>query len=67
MCSKSKSITMSKSPPRYIALYTPTPEHRWTTGIPARNLSAAEVEQYGIDALKRAQCYRLVPVEAPEE
>ena len=57
---------------QYYALYAPTPEHRFVPGIPARDLSPAEVLQYGgIDVLKNAQCYELVLVEheqiEPEE
>jgi hypothetical protein len=52
--------------PRYIAIYTPSPEHWIAPGIPARNLDADEVEQYGIEALTNAQCYELVEVESLE-
>lgn len=52
---------------RYTAVYTPTPEHWIAPGIPARDLTEAEVAQYGIEALRNAQCYELVEVvELPE-
>jgi hypothetical protein len=44
----------------------PSPEHWIAPGIPARNLDADEVEQYGIEALTNAQCYELVEVESLE-
>jgi len=50
----------------YYAVYTPTPEHQAAPGIPARDLTPAEVEQYGIEALRNARCYELVEVEQPE-
>ncbi len=52
---------------QYYAVYTPTPEHVAAPGIPARDLSPAEVEQYGIEALRNARCYELVAVEQPPE
>ena len=57
------STTPLSSLPRFHALYVPSPEHRWAPGIPARDLSPDEVEQYGLDLLKNAQCYEFVPVE----
>ena len=60
------STTRSRSRPRYEAVYVRTPEHRFAPGIPARNLTEAEVEQYGVDNLRNAQCYQLVEVEPPE-
>ena len=51
---------------RYRAIYTPSPEHKWAPGIPARDLSEAEVELYGAANLRNAQCYQLVEVEQPE-
>ena len=55
---------------RYYAVYTPAPEHMWVPGIPARDLSAEEVQKYGVGALRNSQCYELVeivePVEEPE-
>ncbi len=58
------STTASQS--RLRAIYTPTPEHRAAPGIPARNLTAAEVELYGVENLRNAQCYQLVEDEPPE-
>lgn len=64
----SKSTTTRlPSQPRYVALYTPSPEHKWAPGIPARDLNEAEVERYGADNLRNAQCYTLVEIEPPEE
>ena len=60
------NTTHSQSRPRYAALYMPSPEHRFAPGIPARNLTEAEVELYGVDNLRNAQCYQLVEVEPPE-
>jgi hypothetical protein len=45
----------------------PTNEHLWAPGIPARNLSEAEVEHYGIEALTNSQCYKLELVDTLEE
>jgi hypothetical protein len=53
--------------PRYRAVYTPSPEHWITPGIPARDLTEAEVEQYGIEALTNSQCYEFVEIEPLEE
>jgi len=50
-----------------IAIYMPSPEHWAAPGIPARNLTEEEVEQYGIEALTNAQCYELFEVESLEE
>ncbi len=63
--STSKSSTQESPSPRR-ALYVPTPEHRFAPGIPARDLSEAEVALYGVDNLRNAQCYQLVEVEQPE-
>ena len=53
---------------RYHAIYTPTPEHMAVPGIPARDLSADEVERYGgIEVLRNSQCYQFVPVEEPDD
>jgi hypothetical protein len=49
-----------------IAVYMPSPEHWVAPGIPARNLTEEEVEQYGIEALTNAQCYELFEVESLE-
>lgn len=61
--SSSSPTTRSPSPPRYTALYHPTPEHHFAPGLPARDLTEEEVEHYGIEALTNAQCYILVEVE----
>ena len=53
---------------RYHAVYTPTPDHVAVPGIPARDLTPAEVEKFGgIDVLRNAQCYQFVEVEEPDE
>ena len=61
------NTTASPSRPRYRAVYTPTPEHKWVPGIPARNLTEAEVEHFGAENLLRSQCYELVAIEPPED
>lgn len=61
------STTASPSQLRYVAIYAPTPEHLWVPGIPARNLDADEVERYGVQNLRNAQCYELVSVESLDE
>ena len=65
--SSKSSTTRSPSPPRWIAYYTPSPEHWVAPGIPARDLTAEEVEHFGLEALRNAQCYELVEVESLEE
>ncbi len=58
---------------QYKYLYVPTPEHWVAPGIPARNLTAEEVELYGEQSIINAQCYQLVepdqaePETEPEE
>ncbi len=64
LTSKSTTQTLPLQP-KYVALYTPTPEHWIAPGIPARNLTAGEVELYGLEALRNAQCYELVEVTEP--
>jgi len=63
MSSKLRSSTAT-SGSRHRAIYAPSPEHMAAPGIPARDLAPDEVERYGIDALRNARCYELVPVEA---
>ena len=57
----------SPLPRRYYAVCAPTPEHRAVPGVPARDLSPEEVERYGGEDLRNAQCYELVEVEPPPE
>ena len=52
---------------QYRAIYTPTPEHRFSPGIPARDLTEEEVERYGVQNLRNAQCYQLVEIEPEPE
>jgi hypothetical protein len=52
---------------RYVAIYVPTPEHVAAPGIPARDLSEDEVELYGVENLRNAQCYELVEIVDLEE
>ena len=52
---------------RYRAIYKRTPEHVAVPGIPARDLSADEVDKYGgIKLLRNAQCYEFELVDEPE-
>jgi len=61
--SKSTTRTPLRSS-RVWARYVGTPEHRAVPGVPARDLSAEEVERYGGEAvLANAQCWEFVPVE----
>jgi len=64
--SSTRTRSSSRSHPRYWARYTPTAEHRFTPGIPARDLTEDEVVHWGIEALTNAKCYELVEV-APDD
>lgn len=61
--SKSRSDTVASSC-RYRAVYVGTAEHQAVPGIPARDLTADEVEQYGgVTILRNALCWEFVSVE----
>ena len=65
MSSRSKfSTATSPSQRRYRAVYAPTPEHMAAPGIPARDLTPDEVDEYTVEWLRNARCYELVPAEA---
>lgn len=61
------STRASRSPHRYTAIYAPSPEHLFSPGIPARDLTVEEVIQYGVQNLRNSQCYQLVRVEPEPE